>query len=113
MLDEIRSLGPWQRQRVEQRLAVLAYAQTCSLHAAALYFGVSYRTVRRWRVQKRRAGLRQQEQQRRGDRAQRQETLSLSCRTQTAGAPGRLGCTGHGPWDVDRTRKSLLGPRGA
>jgi transposase InsO family protein len=57
MLDDIRSLGPWQRQRVEQRLAVLAYARTCSMHAAALYFGVSYRTVRRWRFRYRQGGV--------------------------------------------------------
>jgi hypothetical protein len=35
MYDEPRSLDPRQRRRVEQRLAVLAYASTCSMNAAA------------------------------------------------------------------------------
>jgi transposase InsO family protein len=57
MYDELRSLDPRQRRRVEQRLAVLAYASTCSMNAAALYFGISYRTVRRWRYRYRHGGI--------------------------------------------------------
>jgi transposase InsO family protein len=58
MYEELRSLDPRQRRRVEQRLAVLAYASTCSMHAAALFFGLSYRTVRRWRYRYRQGGIR-------------------------------------------------------
>ncbi len=41
MYEELQSLDPRQRRRVEQRLAVLGYASTCTMHAAALYFGLS------------------------------------------------------------------------
>ena len=36
MYDGLRSLDPRQRRGLEQRLAVLAYASTCSMNAAAL-----------------------------------------------------------------------------
>lgn len=49
MYEKLQSLDPRQCRRVEQRLAVLGCASTCRMHAAALYFGISYRTVRRWR----------------------------------------------------------------
>ena len=57
MYEELQSLDPRQRRRVAQRLAVLGYASTCSMHAAALYFGISYRTVRRWRYRYREGGM--------------------------------------------------------
>lgn len=57
MLEDLRSLDARQRRRVEQRLAVLGYASTRSMHAAALYFGISYRTVRRWRFRYRHGGI--------------------------------------------------------
>jgi len=49
MYEELRSLGPRQRRRVEQRLTVLACATTRSMTAAALHLGPSCRTVRRRR----------------------------------------------------------------
>ncbi len=57
MYEELQSLDPRQRRRVEQRLAVLGYASTCTMHAAALYFGLWYRTVRRWRFRYREGGI--------------------------------------------------------
>jgi transposase len=57
MYEELRSLDARLRRRVEQRLAVLGYADTCTMTAAALYFGLSYRTVRRWRKRYREGGI--------------------------------------------------------
>jgi transposase len=57
MYDELRSLDPRQRRRVEQRLAVSAHASTCSMNAAALILRISQRTLPRWRYRYRHGGI--------------------------------------------------------
>jgi len=56
-MEELRLVDSRHRLRVQQRLAVLAYAEDCGMKAAALYFGLCYRTVRRWRSRYRQGGV--------------------------------------------------------
>jgi transposase InsO family protein len=56
-LSDLKAVRPLYRSRVRYRLLVLEYARSHGLAAAGRHYGLSSRTVRRWRVRSRTLGL--------------------------------------------------------
>jgi transposase InsO family protein len=56
-LSDLKAVRPLYRSRVRYRLLVLEYARSHGLAAAGRHYGLSSRTVRRWRVRSRALGL--------------------------------------------------------